>query len=245
MDMVSNHTSVTNEVSSEKGPEGPTEIGGFTICANGLNGGYRRVGSRIKRVPEAERQPVSRLQVEIVKELLAGCRRTRWARNLRSPVSCDLKHWAENWGGRDLVARGQGTAYVSTGAAIIAAIELGFVCGPTGEGSRNVLIGVHFDDVAARMAERGWYIARGHEGATRIQPPKPEPQIDREWLLKCAAEHGIPLGPHIKGDDVNDANAIDEDDPFAVEPLPEPHPFWAEWTKEHGIDGDTEQNEEH
>lgn len=83
MDMVSNHTSVTNEVSSEKGPEGPTEIGGFTICANGLNGGYRRVGSRIKRVPEAERQPVSRLQVEIVKELLAGCRRTRWARNLR------------------------------------------------------------------------------------------------------------------------------------------------------------------
>ncbi|MCA1512678.1 hypothetical protein [Bradyrhizobium sp. NBAIM01] len=196
-------------------------------------------------MPEAERRPVSRLQVEIVKELLAGCRRTRWARNLRSPVSSDLKHWAENWGGRDLVARGQGTAYVSTGAAIIAAIELGFVCIPTGEGSHNVFIGVHFDDVAARMEERGWFIARDHVTATRIETPKPEPMVDREWLLKQAAEHGIPLGPHINGDHVKDANAIDEDDPFAVEPLPEPHSFWAQWAKEHGIDGDTEQNEEH
>jgi hypothetical protein len=140
-----------------EGEDAPTVIGSFTICTNGLVGGYR-----------GARQPVRREQVEIVKEFLRECRPTRWARNLLSPVSSDLKHWVENWAG----------PYISTGAAIVAALELGFICVPTGEGSRNVLIGVHLDDVSARMAERGWYIARDHVTATRIKQPEPEPQTD-------------------------------------------------------------------
>ena len=140
-----------------EGEDAPTVIGSFTICTNGLVGGYR-----------GARQPVRREQVEIVKEFLRECRPTRWARNLLSPVSSDLKHWVENWAG----------PYISTGAAIVAALELGFICVPTGEGSRNVLIGVHLDDVSARMAERGWYIARDHMTATRIKQPEPEPETD-------------------------------------------------------------------
>lgn len=212
----------------ELSTDGPTQIGPFLICANGLNGGHRRYGSRIKPVPETERQPVQREQVESVKELLRGCRPMRWARKLLSPVSSDVKHWAENWGGPDFVARGQ-CAYVSTGAAIVAAIELGFVCVPTGEGSRNVFIGVHFDDVAARMAERGWYIARDHVTATPIQPPKTYFDPNPEFWAKWAAESGIELAS-----EANDDAASDADDPFAVEPIA-PHPFWAAWAKENGI----------
>ncbi|UQR61765.1 hypothetical protein LRP30_33945 [Bradyrhizobium sp. C-145] len=213
----------------ELSTDGPTQVGPFRVCANGLDGGHRRYGSRIKPVPEAERQPVRRDQVEIVKELLRGCRPTRWARNLLSPVSSDLKHWAENWAG----------PYISTGAAIVAAIELGFVCIPTAEGSRNVFIGVHFDDVAARMAERGWYIARGHEGATRIQPPKPKPEIDHAFWEQWAAENGIKLGEETVAGDGDD-----DSDPFAVEPPtappPDPHPFWARWVEEHGMDANAD-----
>lgn len=205
--------------------DGATQVGPWLICANGLIGGHRRVGSRIKPVPDAERGPVHRYQVEVVKELLAGCRPTRWARDLLSPVSSDLKHWAENWGGPELMAGGH-TGYVSTGAAIVAAIELGLVCIPTFKGSRNVIIGVHFGDVAARMAERGWYIAHGHEGATRIQPPKPKPERDPAWWAKYAAENSIDLGQHAEPDP----------EPSMPDPEPEPPPmFWEEIAEALGL----------
>ncbi|MGY4596345.1 hypothetical protein ACVWXL_004091 [Bradyrhizobium sp. GM22.5] len=156
------------EVSNEN--EGITQIGDFKVCASGL-----------AYITVKPRPPVDCQQVEIVKEFLKPCKRTRWARKLLSPVSSDLKHWIENWAGR----------YISTGAAIVAALELDLLCVATGKGSRNVFVGVHFDDVAARMAERGWYIARDHVTATRIQPPKPEPETDPEFFRKWAADHGI------------------------------------------------------
>lgn len=178
----SEHTSIYIEASSGQSgsdndeADGPTEIGGFKVCTNGL------IGYRDYHGPRP-RNAVRREQVEIVKEFLRDCRSTRWARNLLSPVSSDLKHWVENWAGR----------YISTGAAIVAALELGLVCVPTGAGSRNVLIGVHFDDVSARMAERGWYIASDHVTATRIKPPEPERETDPESFRKWAAENGIEL----------------------------------------------------
>lgn len=208
---------------------GPTQVGPFLICANGLNGGHRRYGSRIKAVPKTDRRPVHRNQVEVAKELLRGCRPTRWARKLLSPVSSDLKHWAENWGGPDFVAHGQ-CAYVSTGAAIVAAIELGLICVPTGEGSRNVFIGVHFDDVAARMAQRGWYIARDHVTATRIKAPEPVRLIDPEFWTKWAAENGITLG--------NDCSDNGEQGEASLAEPVAPHPFWAAWAKENGINNE-------
>ena len=142
------------------------------------------------------RQPVRREQVEIVKEFLNQCRPTCWARKLISPVSSDLKHWVENWAG----------SYISTGAAIVAALELGMVCVVTGEGSRNVLIGVHFDDVSARMAERGWYIARDHVTATRIEQPKPQPEIDPSFWAKWAKENGIEIDCDLEPDPQPDAD---------------------------------------
>jgi hypothetical protein len=175
----------------------PTVIGGFTICANGFMGGYRR---------GQPRQPVCRDEVEIVKKFLSPCRRTRWARALLSPRSCDLKHWIENWAGR----------YISNGAVIVAALEMGIVCVPY-EGSSVALISIHFDDVCARMAERGWYIARDHVTATRINPPEPEPKPDLEFFRKWAAENGIKLGCDLKPD------------PEPPMPDPEPEPpsiFW-------------------
>jgi hypothetical protein len=154
--------------------DGLTVVGDHTICANGLNGGYRR---------GQPRQPVSREQVEVAKEFLSPCRRTRWARDLLSPMSADLKHWIENWAGR----------YISTGAAIVAALELELICIPLCKGSRNVWIGVHFEDVVARMAERGWYIARDHVGATRIKETEAAPEPNPAFWQKWAAENAIEL----------------------------------------------------
>jgi len=171
-----------------------------------------------------------------VKELLGPCRRTRWARNLLSPVSSDVKHWAENWAG----------CYISTGAAIIAGLELGFICVPTGECSRNILIGVHFDDVSARMAERGWYIARDHVTATRIKPPQPEPEIDPAFWAKWAKENGIAVADNGDGGQLESNFPVEghvgDGDPFAVKAAP--HPFWAQWAKENRIDSDADEIEE-
>jgi hypothetical protein len=193
--------------------KGLTAIRGFTICTNGLVGGYR-----------GPRQPVRREQVEIVKEFLRDCRPTRWARNLLSPVSSDLKHWVENWAG----------PYISTGAAIVAALELGFICVPTGEGSRNVLIGVHLDDVSARMAERGWYIARDHVTATRIKQPEPEPETDPEFFRKWAAENGMdPPDPQPREKRVRDLAEIIGLEP--PEPDDLPPTFWEDIAEALGL----------
>jgi hypothetical protein len=213
------YTSTDVEVSTEKEPEGRLYvIGDFTICGNGIAAPYRSLRKPV-RLPDAERSPVCRKQIDIVKEFLSDCRPTRWARNLLSPVSSDLKHWAENWAGR----------YISTGAAIVAALELNLVCVPTGKGSRNVFIGVHFDDVAARMAERGWYIARDHVTATRIKPPEPAPARqtdDPEWWAKWAKENGIDLGQYAEPDP----------EPPMPDPEPEPPPiFWEEIVEALGL----------
>jgi hypothetical protein len=191
--------------------DGLTVIGDYTICANGLDGGRRR---------GQPRQPINRDQVEVAKEFLSPCRPTRWARDLLSPVSSDLKHWIENWAGR----------YISTGAAVVAALELGLVCVPTCQGSRNVWIGVHFEDVAARMEERGWYIARDHVGATRIKPPEPEP--NPEFWQKWAAENGIELDrsePEERPDlaDLIACEPVDPDEP--------PPTFWEEIAEALGL----------
>jgi hypothetical protein len=149
---------------------GLTAIRGFTICTNGLVGGYR-----------GPRQPVRPDQVEIVKEFLSKCRRTRWARELLSPLSCDLKHWVEDWAGR----------YISTGAAIVAALELGLVVAPYKNGP-NALIGVPFEDVCERMAERGWHLTRYTYG--RIKPaPEPKPPLPRSYWQKLLKELGIKI----------------------------------------------------
>lgn len=212
-----NHTSTQVEVSSETDANGLIRIGPYMICGNGLIGGHRR-GQRC--------QPICRTQVKIVKEFLRYCRPTRWARNMLSPMSSDLKHWVENWAGPDFVALGR-VSYISTGAAIVAAMELGLVCVPTNEGSRNIYIGVCFDTVAARMAERGWYIARDHVTATRIKAPEPERAPDPEFFRRWAAENGVKLDSCRTEDDQSDQSA--------GEPAPAPHPFWAEWAKDNGI----------
>ncbi|WP_456762885.1 hypothetical protein [Bradyrhizobium sp. USDA 4011] len=156
---------------------------------------------------------MSREQVEIAKDFFDPCRRSRWARNLSSPVSSDLKHWIENWAGR----------YISTGAVIVAAFELGFACVPTFEGSRNVWIGVYFDDVAARMAERGWHVARDHVTATRIKPPATE-YDDKGFFANWARERGIDLSRNV------------EPKASAPSPAPEPPPtFWEDLAEALGL----------
>lgn len=201
-------TSADAELSSENEGDGLTRIGPYTICANGTDGGFRR---------GQPRQPVSRAQVEIVKGFLTPCKRTRWARELLSPVSSDLKHMIESW------AR----CYISTGAVIVAALELGIACKPCGEGGRNLFIGVCFNAVSARMAERGWHVARHHVTATLIKPPTPKPDPDPEFWAKYIAENGIKIGDF---KNIDDDNASADGDAFA-----EPHPFWAAWAKENGI----------
>jgi hypothetical protein len=198
--------STTLEKSSENVGDGLTKIGDYTICTHGLAAPYR-----------GPRRPVQREQVEIVKEFLQPFRRMRWARDGLSPRSSDLKHWIENWAGR----------YISNGAVIVAASHWGFVCAPYHD-SNVALIGVHFDDVIARMAEGGW-----HWNATSYwfgrSKPRELPEPDPAFFAKWAKENGINTG-----DDSNIADAVsDDDDPFAVK-QPEPHPFWAQ-LEQHGI----------
>lgn len=141
---------------------GPAQIGPLRICANGLHGGQHRYDA-MELTPDADRTPVSRTQVEIAKEFMRPCRRTRWARDMQSPTATQLKHWIESCG----------KPHISTGAVIVAALELGLVCAPAGTRphTRDALIGIHFDDVATRMAEHGWHLTRNTFG--RIKEPEP------------------------------------------------------------------------
>jgi hypothetical protein len=204
------YTATHADKSSSDRDDGPTRVGGYTICMHGITAPYR-----------GARQPVQREQVDLVKEFLLPCRRTRWARDPLSPRSCDLKHWIENWAGR----------YISNGAVIVAASELGFVCAPYHDSS-IALISVHFDAVIKRMAERGW-----HWDATKHCFSRREPRVftapDTAFFVKWAKENGINTGHDGGADD-----AIDDDDPFAVE-QPEPHPFWAQ-LDQHGIATDAD-----
>lgn len=197
--MIAEYTSATRASSSGKLDDGLTRIGGYTICTHGLAAPYR-----------GPRRPAQREQVDIAKEFLQPCRRTRWARDPLSPRSCDLKHWIENWAG----------SYISNGAVVIAALELGFVCARY-QDSSIALINVHFDAVIARMAERGWnWDATAHWFGRNKPRELPEP--DHAFFAKWAKEHGINTG-----DDSNIAHDVDDDDPFAVEQV-QPHSFWAE-----------------
>jgi hypothetical protein len=211
--MIAEYTDATR-ASSENRDDGLTRIGGFTICTHGIAAPYR-----------GARQPVPREQVEIAKEFLQPCRRTRWARDPLSPRSCDLKHWIENWAGR----------YISNGAVIVAAAELGFICARYHD-SGIALINIHFDAVIARMAERGWHWDAVSYWFGRSKP-RELPGPDHEFFARWAKENGI--NPADYGEP---ADVIDNDDPFAVK-LPEPHPFWAE-LKQHGIATDADEGEE-
>lgn len=112
--------------------DGLTVISGFKVCADGLKG----KGSRPRR-------PVERETVEIAKEFLSACRRTRWARHPGSPSATILS---------DVVSEGADyIGHISVGAIIIAALELGIVCVPDGE--RDALIGINFHDVCARTTK--------------------------------------------------------------------------------------------
>lgn len=146
-------------------PDGLHEIGGYTICLDGLTSYYWFS----HRVPDN--------QIEIAKSFLTQCRRTRWAREMISPLSHDLKHWIERWARQ----------YISNGAVLIAALQLGITFVPYGE--RSALIGVNFDDVCARMAERCWHLTRHAFGTIRPKPPPPD--IDPDQFERVARERGV------------------------------------------------------
>ena len=102
---------------------------GYLICANGVMG-YR----------DTQRNPVEPDQVEVCKAFLRRCVANEKI-NKRSPSSYTLKHVCENWARRVGVG-----GYCSNGALITAALELGIIVWPYGEGP-NAAIGVRRVDV--------------------------------------------------------------------------------------------------
>lgn len=134
-------------------------IDGWTICLDGLLSYYHNR----RRVPDD--------QIATAKGFLSQCRRTRWARELISPASHDLKHFIESWAGQ----------YISNGAVLIATMQLGLTFVPYA--GRSALIGIEFASVAELMAARGWYVAPDHVTPSRIKPPSersPEP-TEEQW----------------------------------------------------------------
>lgn len=93
----------------ELSTDGPTRVGPFLICANGF---WVSRGAR--------RSPVARDQVEAAKSVLAQFRRTRMAQPDDRLAAGPLKHDVENLARR----------YISRGALIIAAIEMGITVEP-------------------------------------------------------------------------------------------------------------------
>jgi hypothetical protein len=111
-------------------------INGWTICCDGLLSYFpprRRVRDR---------------HIEVARSFLEQCRQARLSRT--SPYSSELKHIIEGWDQRP-----PGLSYVSTGAVIIAALELGIAVAPAGEGSRDAKIGVNIRDVR-RLTRDTW-----------------------------------------------------------------------------------------
>ncbi|MCP3408812.1 hypothetical protein [Bradyrhizobium sp. CCGB01] len=88
--------------------DGPTRVGPFLICANGF------------WVSRGKRSPVSRDQVEAAKTVLAQFRRTRMVQPDDRVAAGPLKHDVENLARR----------YISRGALIIAALEMGIAVVP-------------------------------------------------------------------------------------------------------------------
>jgi hypothetical protein len=88
----------------ELSTDGPTRVGPFLVCANGF---------WVSR--GASRSPVSRDQVEAAKPVLAQFRRTRVVQKDDRLAAGSLKHDVENLARR----------YISRGALVIAAIEMG------------------------------------------------------------------------------------------------------------------------
>jgi RecA-family ATPase len=159
--------------------DGLTVIGGFTICANGLKG---KDGNR-------PRQPVNGAEVEIAKEFLNTCRRTRWARNPGSPSATILSDLVTEWA----FDCHHYTNCVSVGTIIVAALELGIPWVPKGE--RDALIGVNFqdaclgthlpfdpakaqDDTWQKYAEESGHLKTDIRFMDAIAPPPP-----REWAV--------------------------------------------------------------
>jgi hypothetical protein len=144
MEAVSKDTSVTDEVSTEKEPEEPTEIGGFTVCTNGLAAYRDHRGAH-------PRQPVRREEVEIAKTFLKLCRRMKSVQPKTCPINGTLKHDIERWARK----------YIGRGAVIVAALEMGISVEPYyGLGPRDeddgfepacAIIGVNIRDVARIM----------------------------------------------------------------------------------------------
>jgi hypothetical protein len=115
-------------------------INGWTICCDGLLSYYpprRRVRDR---------------HIEIARLFLTQCRRARFSHAWPYLKSSRLKHVIEQWAGRqpDLHC-----GYVSTGAVIIAALELEIAVAEVGEGSRDAAIGVNIRDVR-RLTRDFW-----------------------------------------------------------------------------------------
>ncbi|BBO06566.1 hypothetical protein SG09_59160 [Bradyrhizobium ottawaense] len=141
-----NYTSTHNEVSTEKAPEGPTRIGGFTVCTNGLAAYRDHRGVH-------PRHPVRREEVEIAKDFMKLCRRMKSVQPTTCPINGTLKHDIERWARR----------YVGRGAVIVAALELGITIEPYyGIGPRDedddfepcaAVIGINSRDVARIMRE--------------------------------------------------------------------------------------------
>lgn len=113
--------------------DGLTPFGDLVICDNGFAG-----------YPGIARTPVIASQVAKCADFLRQCRRTKWAKPQLSPIASTLKHQIE---------RLPGNTYISTGATIVAAIQLGLVVERYGE--RNALIGVRADDVAHELKQQG------------------------------------------------------------------------------------------
>jgi len=111
-----------------------TVIGPFTICGNGLIG-----------FCDTPRRPVRRDHVEISKTFMKLCRRTAMVGREHAPVSSLLKHVIERWAHR----------YISTGAVIVAALEMEIAVTPVGEGSRDAMIGINIRDVK-RLTKEVW-----------------------------------------------------------------------------------------
>src|SRR5258708_3857545 len=94
-------------------PDNLHEIGGFTVCTNGLAAYCDEHGIH-------PRERVRQEEVELAKEFLKQCRLMKSVQPKSCPINGTLKQDIERW------AR----AYVGRGAVIVAALELGIPIEP-------------------------------------------------------------------------------------------------------------------
>lgn len=126
-------------------------IHGHTICTEGLVGHafeeFHGCRHPRYRVPQKE--------IDIAKSFLALCRRVNRLSRYDCPVSGDLKHHIELWPDFP-ISEESPNRYLSRGAVIIAALEMGIKIAPLVDGGSSAIIGVNIRDVKELTSKEVW-----------------------------------------------------------------------------------------